>query len=330
MSLISWSHQYPDWLYPGVQRLPQDTPETPPFPGTSYPLSWKKPHSWLKVGRDLRAFDLVIIVVVASVQAPAYLAMLSARGKAGGRVLALCHNVLPHERRFFDAPLTRAVLRRVDSVLVHSEAQVEVVRSLVQTRVECADIPPHLPARPKPGHAKPEYGAKRRLLFFGLIRQYKGLDVLLRALAKTPDVSLTVAGEFWGDVELYQSLLTELGLRERVTLLGGYVPSAQITELFASADALVLPYRSGTATQNILLAHAHGLPVIATRVAAMARYVRDELDGLLCRPDDVDDLARAIQRFYAPGVAQGLYAHVPPVTGNEGWETYLDVLLARR
>src|SRR6187399_806725 len=114
VELISWSAQYPDWLYPGVQRAEGDQPETPAFPATSYPLSWKSPAGWARVGLRLKTFDRVILVLVTSIQAPAYLTLLTALGAAGRkRTLALCHNVLPHERRFFDLPLTRALLRRV-------------------------------------------------------------------------------------------------------------------------------------------------------------------------------------------------------------------------
>lgn len=328
VSLISWSEQYPERWYPGVLRVPQDKPETAPHPNTSYPLSWKNPIGWIRVGRQLRAYDLVVFVFVASVQAPAYLTVLKARGKkCRGRVIALCHNVLPHERRFFDAPLTRAVLKRVDRVLVHTPAQAEVARGLVDAAISVADLPPHLPARPEAGVEPRVYGHHRRLLFFGLVRKYKGLDVLLRALARVPNIQLTVAGEFWDGAELYQNLIAELGIRERVTLHSGYVASVQIPALFSNADALVLPYRAGTATQNVYLANAHGRPVIATRVGSMSQHVSHDVDGLLCQPDSVAELAEAIEHFYEPGVAQKLYENLPEVTGNEAWGSYLSALL---
>src|SRR5512143_1820501 len=105
--LESWSAQYPDRLYPGRQRVTE--PELPPFPGTSYPLSWRWPAGWLRLGRRLRReVDAVVLVVVTPVQAPAYLGILRGLrpGRGGPRVLALCHNVLPHERRAVDVPLT--------------------------------------------------------------------------------------------------------------------------------------------------------------------------------------------------------------------------------
>jgi glycosyltransferase involved in cell wall biosynthesis len=328
VELFSWSAQYPDWLYPGVQRANDDRPDTPPFPRTSYPLSWRNPAGWLATGARLRNFDRVVFVFVTSIQAPAYLTMLGALGSRGRRrAIALCHNVLPHERRFFDVPLTRAVLQRVGRVLVHTEAQATLARELGARDVAVADMPPHLPAHPKDAQRTSDAPLKRRLLFFGLVRPYKGVDVLLEALAGVPDVGLTIAGEFWGGRETYDEQLQRLGLADRVVLESGYVPSQRIPELFAASDALVLPYRNGTATQNVQLAHAHGVPVIATRVGSLPAQVRDELDGILCDPDDAADLRRAIQRFYEPGVATTLRANIPEVSSDADWERYLPFLL---
>lgn len=327
VELISWSAQYPEVLYPGVQRVPDDQPETPPFLATSYPLSWKNPVSWAFTGARLRSFDRVVLVVVTPIQAPAYLTLLAALGaERRRRTVALCHNVLPHERRFFDLPLTRAVLRRVGHVLVHTEAQANLAGELGAPRVICAEMPPHFPALPKEPIV-PGRPLSQTLLFFGLVRPYKGVEVLLRALVQVPSVKLTIAGEIWGGSSTLLELTRDLRIEDRVTVDGGYVPSSRITELFARTDALVLPYRSGTATQNVLLAHLHGVPVIATRVGSLEKQVQHEVDGLLCNPDDVDDLARAIQYFYQPGVAEGLRRGVPAVSTDAEWEHYLPKLI---
>jgi glycosyltransferase involved in cell wall biosynthesis len=335
----SWSAQYPARLYPGRQHV--DTPEMEPFAPTGYPLSWRRPDGWLRLGRRLRATaDVVIVVVVTPIQAPAYLGILTGlRGPrlAAGRaaspaVLALCHNVLPHERRPVDEPLIRAVLRRADAVLVHTDAEAARATALTQAPVRVAAMAPHLwgahtrgagPVRPVVPRAEPW----RHLLFFGLVRPYKGLDVLLRALAAgPPDVGLTVAGEFWGGVERTETLIAELGLAGRVALRPGYVDAADVPGLFARVDALVLPYRAGTATQNVDLAHLHGVPVVATTVGTLPAAVADGVDGLLVAPDDPMALAGALRRLYEPGVLAALTAKVRPPDTAGGWEHYLNVL----
>ena len=131
--------------------------------------------------------------------------------------------------------------------------------------------------------------------------------MLLRALAGAPaHVTLTVAGEFWGGTEQTEKLIADLDLRDRVTLRPGYVPATAIPALFAAADALVMPYREATASQNALLAFAHGVPVITTTAGALAEAVRDGVDGLTCAPDDAEDLLRALKEISDPQTAQRL------------------------
>lgn len=348
--LESWSRQFPARLYPGEPTI--DEPEVPLFPRTRHELSWRRPDGWPRLGRRLaRSVDAVVLSVLTPVQVAAYLGILwGARGAVG--TTALCHNVLPHERRAFDVPLMRALLRRVDAVVVHSEEQARLARSLSGSPVWVAGLPPHLPAaigpaadRPgadRPGAGPPDVAVpaaagpaaayrpsepRRRLLFFGFVRPYKGLDVLLRALARGPGgVSLQVAGEFWSEVAETERLVAALGLAGRVTLRPGYVRADELPSLFAGVDALVLPYRSATSTQNGWLAHQYGVPVIATRTGTLPGQVRDGVDGLLCEPDSVDDLARALERFYTGDEPRRLRANVLPVDPDPYWRSYLETL----
>ncbi|GAA3830653.1 glycosyltransferase [Sphaerisporangium flaviroseum] len=319
----SWRAQYPSFLYPGQQTI--SAPEGEPFPGVRRELDWRRPDGWVRCGRRLRSADLVVLTVLSSVQVPAYLGILSGLRRRA-KVVALCHNVLPHERKPYDAPLMKALLRRVGHVLAHSEEQARLARELAPAPVHVAGLPPHLPSRAGAGAASG--GVRHRLLFFGMVRPYKGLDLLLRALARVPGVSLTVAGEFWGGLDETRALIAELGLGDRVELRPGYVPADEVPGLFAEADALVLPYRSATASQNAWLGHEHGLPVIATRVGALADHVTDGVDGLLAEPGSADALTEVITRFYADGEPERLRLGVKAVDPDPYWATYASALLA--
>jgi glycosyltransferase involved in cell wall biosynthesis len=342
----TWRAQYPARLYPGQQTV--DEPEGEPFPGTRRELAWYRPVGWFAAGRRLRGADLVVFALLTPVQVPAYLVMLAGIGRRGrSRVVVICHNVLPHERRPGDVALTKILLRRAGAVLVHSPEQAELARSLApRTRVSVAAMPPHLPKYPDlggggTGGARGAGGARDgaeardegrcRLLFFGIVRPYKGLDVLLRALARAPEnVTLTVAGEFWGGTASTGKLIAELGIGNRVTLRPGYVPASEIPALFAAADALVLPYREATASQNALLAFAHGIPVITTTAGSLAEHVRDNTDGLTVAPGDPDDLLRALAAISTPGTLARLRAGVREPDAEDGWDTYLRTLVAGR
>jgi glycosyltransferase involved in cell wall biosynthesis len=329
----SWHAQYPRRLYPGQQTV--DVPEGEPYPRTHRRLAWYRPDGWLAEGRRLRSADLVVFVLLTPIQVPAYLAILSTlRHKT--KTAVICHNVLPHERRPGDVPLVKALLRKADAVITHSAAQAAQAKDLAPAAtVRTVAMPPHLPATapddqnqatervasPAPAHC--------RLLFFGIVRPYKGLDILLRALAQSPPhVTLTVAGEFWSDSRELDDLVAELGLRDRVTLRPGYLPADQLPSLFAAADALVMPYRAATASQNALLAFAHGVPVVTTTAGALAEAVRDGVDGLTCAPGDTGDLLRVLTEISDPVVLGRLRAGVRAVDPGPGWAAYLRVLLA--
>jgi glycosyltransferase involved in cell wall biosynthesis len=325
----SWHAQYPRRLYPGQQTV--DVPEGEPYPRTRRRLAWYRPDGWLAEGRRLRTADLVVFVLLTPIQVPAYLAIASTLGST--KTAVICHNVLPHERRPGDVPLVKTLLNRADTVITHSAAQAAQAKGLAPgATVRTVTMPPHLPATSR-HNLSPERVASpapsTRLLFFGIVRPYKGLDVLLRALAQAPPhVTLTVAGEFWSDRTELDDLVAELGLRDRVTLRPGYVPADEIPALFAAADALVMPYREATASQNALLAFAHGVPVITTTAGALAESVRNGVDGLTCAPGDTGDLLRVLTEISDPEVARRLRAGVPAVDPGPGWAAYLRVLLA--
>lgn len=330
VDVVSWSAQYPDFLYPGEQRVPGDRPEIEPWPRTTYPLAWYRPDGWVRTGRRLRTYDVVVFVLVTPVQVPAYLTMLTVLGRRSARTVVLCHNVLPHERRMVDPMLVRALFRRTDGALVHSGDQARMARGLGARQVEVAELPSGFPPLADAERAAPAADVHRRLLFFGLVRPYKGLDVLLAALAKVPDVGLTVAGEFWGETLTVTELtVDELGLAGRVEIRAGYVDTAEVPGLFAGTDALVLPYRQATSSYNADVAFQYGVPVVVTRAGALADRVSDGVDGLVCAPDDVDDLAAALRRLYdEPGLLATLRQGVrtPDHTGK--WERYAEALLA--
>jgi glycosyltransferase involved in cell wall biosynthesis len=323
VTLESWQTQYPSFAYPG--RLTISEPEGEPFPDTRWELSWHSPAGWVRAGHRFREYDLAVFTVLTPLQVPAYHGILTGLGGRAATA-ALCHNVLPHERKAYDALLMRTLLRRVDRVLVHSAEQAGLARSMSATEIRVAALPPHLPASGVSG-TRP---AKRydRLLFFGIVRPYKGLDVLLRALAAgPPEISLTVAGEFWGGLDETRRLIRALGLTDRVELHPGYVPAAAIPELFDGVDAMVLPYRSATASQNVALAFEQGVPVIATTAGALAEHVREGVNGVLCEPGDVGSLTDALKRFYADGEPDRLRGGVRAVDPAPYWARYLGELI---
>ncbi len=337
VTLVSWSHLYPSALYPGEQAVPGGAPDVEPFPRTLRVLSWARPDTWVRAGRRLRGLDAILVVHVIPAVVPAHLALLRAAGathpRAAGSAtrapvaIALTHNVLPHEARPGDRPLMRRFLTSVDSVVVHSAEQAALARALGAAHVRELDLPPHLPGGPRADHV-PSAGPTR-LLALGIVRDYKGVDLLLEAVREVPDLRVTVAGEMWGEAgRRVAELADEQGLAGRVEVRGGYVPADRIAELMARHDVLTLTYRDATASQNVLLARRHGLPVLATDVGTFGEQVVHGVDGLLVPPGDHGRLVAALRRLADRSYADRLRASVRPPDEAGPWAEYVGALEA--
>jgi glycosyltransferase involved in cell wall biosynthesis len=324
--LRTWSRQGPARLLP-AQRHPLSVPESGIYPTEPEPLSWRNPLHWWRAGRRAAVeSEVVVLVFYTTVQAPALWAIARlARRHAG--VVVICANAVQHESRPGDRPLAALLMRTADAVVVHTPAEREAMAELTDRPVAVAALPPHLPTGTR---QTGQLGSPplRRLLFFGKVRHYKGVDILLRALARVDDVHLTIAGEFYQDEFELRALTDRLGLADRVQLYPEYLPAERIPELFAAVDALVLPYRTATASQLVALAHWHGLPTVVTRVGNFPDVVRDGVDGLVCTPDDVDDLVRALRDLYEPGRLASLRGAVRPAESDTVWQAYLQTLHA--
>lgn len=287
---ISWATQYPARLYPGEQR----DRHAASFPGASFSLRWWDPLSWIRAGRSMRRHDLLIFSWVTPIQG---IPLETIVRTAGIPAVAIVHNPLPHERRWFDEPVTRRVMRRAAGAIVHAEpARAELHRLAPHLSARVVPMPPLLTLRSSDLPPAPPY----RLLFVGIVRPYKGLDVALAALgelrAHGTDATLTVAGEFWEPVERWRDSIARQGLDQAVDLRPGYVPDAEMQQLFDTHHLVVAPYRSSTQSAIVPLAYAAGRPVVATRVGGLAECVVDGATGTLSPPNDPQAFAAAIQR----------------------------------
>lgn len=206
--------------------------------------------------------------------------------------------MLPHEGSRLDRRLVRYALTPVDGLVVHAASQRDLAgRLLGDTPVV---VTPHPTYTVNSARRQPTIHDERQpltLLSFGLVRQYKGIDVLLRALPdvlRQRSVRLIVAGEFWDPVAPYQDLIRELRIEEHVELRASYVPDDELPELFGSADLMVAPYRSATQSGAVEMAFGAGLPVVGTSVGGLADQIDDTVNGLLVPPDDPVALSRAL------------------------------------
>jgi glycosyltransferase involved in cell wall biosynthesis len=299
VELVGWRRLYP--TVPG--RTPTQHTVEHPDPG-SHRLSWTDPRSWrAAVDRIAQtAPEAVVLPWVHPVMAPPYRYLLRHMPRGVNRIV-ICHNVLPHERTPLAAPLTRSVLRHADTLVTHAPQQrAELLALGLGGGSICDAYHPRFHRGDAPIAARERDSAELRLLCFGAVRPYKGVEDAIHAMAMLDPslpARLVVAGRFWGSSAPLARLVEWLGVADRVELRDGYVPDDQVGRLFDWCDAVILPYRSATQSGVVQLAFAHGRPVIATAVGGLPAAIRDGVDGILCPARDPAALTAAIGRMAA-------------------------------
>lgn len=325
---VTFTRQYPGLLFPGKSQLDPAAPR-PGFPVDAL-LDSIGPWTWPRVASRLERFapGAVILKWWMPFFGPAFASSVAPLRRRGTRVVLVCDNLVPHERRPLDGAFTRWMLRESDGYLVMSDS---VERDLDRLK-------PGAPRRRvrHPLYAQFDRGrwtrerAREHLglegevaLFFGYVRRYKGLDTLLQAWprvrAARPSATLVVAGEFYEDPAPYRALAAAAGGEPAVRLIGRYVGDDEVEALFKAADVVVLPYRSATQSGVTHVAYALGVPVVTTDVGGLAETVIPEETGLVVPPEDPDSLARALERYFADRLGPRLAAGVARLRAEHSW-----------
>jgi glycosyltransferase involved in cell wall biosynthesis len=307
---ITLSRQYPELLFPGKTQYDDSAhglkEENEPLIDSVNPLTWVKAAFALK--RD--GVDLVVVqwwnpFFGLAFGTIANLLNLIAKTK----VCFLCHNVMPHESTLLDRILSRYAFFASCYFIVHSDEDRSNLLSLKPRALVRKSVHPTLSifgefASYSKSEARPRLGLapdKKVLLFFGLIRAYKGLNYLIRAMdkvLKNLDCALLVVGEFYESKEEYLNLIKDLGLETHIIVRDEYVKNEDVSLYFGAADVVVLPYV--TATQSGIVQIAFGLnkPVITTNVGGLPEAVEDGKTGFVVDAQSPDKLADAIVKFY--------------------------------
>lgn len=310
VSVLSFHRQYPSWLYPGKSdRDPSQKPVSVP---AEYLLEPLNPASWLRSARWIQGQkpDLVIIQWWVTFWSPAYTFLASRCRQAGVPVIFMIHNVVPHEGGPIHRPLARLALKQGTGFIVHTTQEQQRLQSLVPgASAEVCPFPVYdmlaSPATLTKEESRQQLelpqGA-RVLLFFGIVRPYKGLQVLLEALgelrARRQVIHLLVAGEFWEDKTVYQALMEKLQITDQVRLEDRYIPNEELPIFFSAADAAVAPYTGGTQSAVVGLALGFGIPLLITdrSAAGVDPAVKDQV--VTVPPGNALALADAIQSLF--------------------------------
>lgn len=334
--MATFRRQYPGFLFPGTSQF---DPGRVPATGTHRLIDSIGPGTWGAAAKAIAEQDPAAVVFQywTPFFAPAYGVMARRLAARGVRVASLVHNVYPHEKRHgFVSLLAGYFLKRCEALLALSDAVAEDLWAMgVSAPVQMA---PH-PVYGHFGDPLPREEARRRLqlpenadllLFFGFVRAYKGLPVLLRALprilARRPRARLVVAGEFYEDEQTYRDLIASLGLEDTVLVRAEYIPEEEVGLYFSAANLVVQPYESATQSGVVQTAYHFERPVVVTDVGGLAEVVTDSVSGYVVPPGDPEALADAVIRYFEEDREAAFAEGVRRERERFSWGRLLDTL----
>ncbi len=304
VSAVTFRRQYPERLFPGTTQLDDGPPPADLAPAAQL-VDSLDPRSWVRTARFVadRGTEVAVFMHWMPFFGPAFGVIARRLRKRGVTVLAIVHNAIPHERRPGDLVLSRFALGVCDGLIAMSD---QVREDLDRLGIAAPVRQEAHPAYDVFGDPVPRGDARAALglpadapvfLFFGFIRRYKGLHVLLDAWAdvrrRLPDAQLVVAGEFYADEDVLRAQAARL---EGVRLDAEYVPDARVGLYVSAADAVVQPYVTATQSGVAQIAFHFGRPVVTTDVGGLAESVPDGEAGIVVPPEDPAALADALVR----------------------------------
>lgn len=327
MVIYSFSLQYPSFLFPGKTQF-TDEP-APARLRIKTVLNSINPFNWLWAGYKLAQEkpDRVIVRFWLPLMGPCLGSVLRVARFFPAKkfpVTGLVDNIIPHEKRPGDRPFARYFVGACDDFVVMSKSVGVEIQSFAQKPVRYA---PH-PLYDSYGERLPAQEARQQLnlpekapmaLFFGFIRQYKGLDLLLEALAQTPDIHAIVAGECYDDWAFYQQIIDQKGVAGRVHLFTDFIPTEQVRVFFSAADLVVQPYRTATQSGISQIAYHFEKPMIVTNVGGLPEIVSDGVSGYVVAPEPAA-IAAAMQDFFTKNRAEAMEAGVRAEKKRFSWD----------
>lgn len=330
--LITFKRQYPNFLFPGKSQT--ETVETIDKISTEVILDSINPFNWNLTAKRILKFrpDLVIFKHWLPFFGPCYgWIARKIKKKSSAKLMAVCHNIIPHEKRPGDKTLSKYFLKKIDYFIPLSDQVKKDLFSFVKN--------PLYKLLPLPvfslfgdsvdkGQAKKflKLNDNRIILFFGFIRDYKGLDLLIEALAlvsKELDVKLIVAGEFYEPEEKYIKIIRKNKLEDAIILKKDFIPTTEVKYYFSASDAVVLPYKSATQSGIVQVAVNFCKPVIATNVGGIGEVIQDGITGFVVEKENPEKLAQAIIRFYNEDKEKKFTDNMSSLKEKYSWQSFV-------
>jgi glycosyltransferase involved in cell wall biosynthesis len=334
-TIYSFSLQYPSFFFPGTTQYSDE----PPPEGLKIlsRINSINPFNWFSTGEELRRLrpDIIVVRYWLPVMGPALGTILRrVRKNKHTRIVAITDNVLPHERRFGDTAFTKYFLKSCDAYITMSEKVMQDLRRFEKSKPARQVLHPLYDNFGDPISRSEARRQLQRLtglqigeedkilLFFGFIREYKGLDILLDAMAderiRASGIKLLVAGEFYEDEKPYLAQIERTGIRDALLLRTDFIPDSEVRYYLCAADAVVQPYRNATQSGVTPLAYYFEKPMIVSDAGGLPDLVPHKEAGLVTAPEP-GPLADAILQFFELG-ADYFIPHLRREKQKYSWE----------
>ena len=337
-TIYTFSYQYPSFLFPGTTQY--STEPAPAHISIKVKINSVNPFNWISVGNELKNLspDIIIVRYWLPFMGPC-LGTILRRVKKNNhtKIISIADNIFPHEKRLGDKPFTKYFLKPIDGFITMSE---KVLTDLHQfAKGKPAQFVPH-PLYDNFGEKVDKDEARQKLnidkndkvlLFFGFIRKYKGLDILLNAMkilkqdSSTQNIKLLIAGEFYEDEKNYQELLNDPVIKDNLIVHTQFITDSMVKYYLCAADCVVQPYRHATQSGVTPLAYHFEIPMIVTNVGGLPSLVPDKKVGLVAEPNAAS-IAEKIKEYFDMG-EDFFLTHLLKEKKKYSWENMVDAIL---
>jgi glycosyltransferase involved in cell wall biosynthesis len=332
---FTFKRQYPDLLFPGTSQYVNENDKVDKVESLEL-VDSINPLSYISTARKINIFkpNLLIMKFWMPFFAPSLGYVAGYLKKRGVKVISILDNVIPHEKRPGDIALTKYFLNRNDAFIVMSNAVQRDLLSLkpdAKFKLQMHPLYDHFGKSVEKTEARKSLGLdtdKKILLFFGFIRDYKGLDLLISAMKNLPeDYLLVIAGEVYGDFSKYDRQIGDLGVSDKIKKFVRYINDDEVPLFFSAADVCVQPYKSATQSGIVGISYHFNLPVIATDVGGLKEMIAPYGTGILLDSSDVDQIVDGVKKYFEADISLKCIENIEKMKLLCSWKSFSDSIM---
>ncbi len=335
VTIYTFSLQYPEFIFPGTTQY--STEPAPTDLNIKIKINSINPFNWIKIGNELKKIkpDVIVVRFWLPLMGPALGSILrKVKKNKHTKIICIADNIIPHEKRFGDKPFTNYFIKPVDGFITMSEKVLADLQLFDNTKP--VQFVPH-PLYDNFGSIITKDESKDHLqieenkfifLFFGFIRKYKGLDLLLEAISLLKHKSnfkVLIAGEFYEDRKPYDEQIEKLNIKDQLILKTDFIPDSEVKYYLCAADAVVQPYKNATQSGVTPLAYHFEVPMIVTNVGGLPSLVPHNKVGLVCEPN-AEAIAETMHQMMQTGT-ESFLPYLREEKKKYAWSKMTDAIL---